>query len=100
MVKVLAASSYVNDTPVPAVSSAFTLSSTLSFVKYTLEEPSPISSVSKVRDPPNESEFEFTVTELFASFEFAIEPPNIAFVTPDAFTLNVSESISMELSST
>ena len=52
------------------VSSAFTLSSTLSFVKYTLEEPSPISSVSKVRDPPNESEFEFTVTELFASFEF------------------------------
>ena len=46
MVKVLAASSYVNDIPVPAVNSEFTLSSTLSFVKYKFEEPSDKLSVS------------------------------------------------------
>ena len=40
-----AASSYDNDMPVPAVSNAPTLSSTLSFVKYRLDEPSVISSV-------------------------------------------------------
>ena len=32
-------SSYDNDIPVPAVNNAFTLSSTLSFVKYKLDDP-------------------------------------------------------------
>ena len=72
----------------------------LAFVKYRLDEPSPISSVSSVAEPPSDTEFEFMVTALLANLLFAIEPANMAFVTPLAFTLTVSESISNELSST
>ena len=43
------------------------------------------SPVSKVTEPPNDTAFEFTVIELFASLSFAIEPAN-TFVTPDALT--------------
>ena len=42
----------------------------------------------------------FIVIELFDNLPFAIEPANIAFVIPPAFTLSVSEFVSIELSST
>ena len=53
-VKVLLASSYVVVIPVPSYINAFTLSSTLSFVKYKLEEPSDNASVFARTEPPNE----------------------------------------------
>ena len=59
-VNVPAASSYVEVIPVPAVTKEFTLSSTLSLVKYKFE-PSPISPVSKVPLAPSAIEVPFTV---------------------------------------
>ena len=46
----------------------------LAFVKYKFVEPSPISSVSSVTVPPNDTEFELTVNELFVKLAFGIEP--------------------------
>ena len=40
------------------------------------------------------------VIALFDNLAFAIEPASIAFVTPLALTLNTSELVSIELSST
>ena len=45
--------------------------------------------------PPNDIDVEPTVTALFDSLSFAIDPPNIAFVIPLALTRNASESISI-----
>ena len=59
-----------------------------------------MSSVSNVCDPPNAIACEFTVMLELASLAFAIEPANIAFVIPLAFTLRASELISIEESST
>ena len=54
--------------------------------------------------PPNavavELEPSVTVMVLLVSFELLIEPASIASVIPNAFTCNVSVSISIELSST
>ena len=50
--------------------------------------------------PPDRPSPAVTVTALFASLPFAIEPANIAFVTPDALILNASLFVSIELSST
>ena len=51
-------------------------------------------------EPPNEVEAPAIVIAELLNFALAIEPANIAFVTPLAFTLNVSELISIEESST
>ena len=54
----------------------------------------------KVTAAPRATACELIVTELFASFAFAIEPANMALVIPVAFTLSVSAFVSIELSST
>ena len=76
-----------------------TLSSTLSFVKYKFPF-SAISPVSKVTELPSDVELELIVIALFASYAFAIEPANMAFVIPPALTCNVSELVSIDESST
>ena len=72
----------------------------LVLVKYSLVDPSPMSSVSSVKEAPNASELLLIVTLEFDNLALAILPANIAFVTPNAFTLAVSAFISIELSST
>ena len=59
-----------------------------------------MSSVSRVKEAPNASELLLIVTLEFDNLALAILPANIAFVTPNAFTLAVSALISIELSST
>ena len=49
---------------------------------------------------PRATDCELIVTEELESFAFAIEPANMALVIPVAFTLSVSEFVSIELSST
>ena len=71
-VNVPAASSYVEVMPVPAVTKALTLSSTLSLVKYKLSVPSLIFCVVKVNVPPKAKVFEFIVTLELARELFGI----------------------------
>ena len=79
-------------------------STAMSFAFAVIPSPPTTSSVaelpSDIAPPPVRPAPAVTVVDEFESLLFAIEPANIAFVIPAALTLNESESISMELSST
>ena len=72
----------------PADSKPFTLSSTLSFVKYRLE-PSATLPVSRDKEPPNETELPFNVIAELANSAFATPP--FLIVTAPLDTAKLSE---------
>ena len=67
-----------------SVVAAAILASALAFVKYKLvgDPSSAISSVTKVLVPPSDTDAPFIVIAELANFPLAIEPANIALVTP------------------
>ena len=80
-------------------------------VTFLLVPPAPLSVINKsasataspIAVPPSISSASietFPAVDIVFSFESAIEPPNISFVIPLALTLNVSELISIDESST